>query len=102
MPKKCGVCQMVFANQIELKTHARQDHEIEHLSNDEAEFSRSDEPIGENENNFRCEICGITENTNNNLAEHIALHENQLKCVVCGTILKHKANLILHMRIHVS
>lgn len=93
---------MVFVNQIELRTHARQDHEIERLSNDEAEVNHSDEPTSEIENNFRCEICGLTVNSKTSLTEHMALHENQLKCVICGTILKHKANLVLHMRIHVS
>lgn len=101
-PKKCGVCQKIFASQIELRSHARQDHEIEHGSNDEAEFSRGDVSTSESETNFRCDICGVAENTKESLSEHVALHENQLKCVVCGTILKHKANLVLHMRIHVS
>lgn len=97
-PKKCGVCQVIFANNFELRNHARQDHEIEHCSNDEAEFSSS-----ENDSNFRCDICGMTDgiNSNDQLSRHVALHENQLKCVVCGTILKHRANLVLHMRIHV-
>lgn len=102
IPKKCGVCQKLFANQIELRTHTRQDHEIEHCSNDEAEVSRADAPINETENNFRCDICGTLESTAKSLSDHVALHENQLKCVICGTILKHKANLVLHMRIHVS
>lgn len=96
--KKCGVCQQQFANQMELRAHTRQNHEIEHNSNDETE----DSTVKENDNNYRCDICGIFESSTESLAEHIALHENQLKCVVCGTILKHKANLILHMRIHVS
>lgn len=96
--KKCGVCQQQFANQMELKAHYRQNHEIEHNSNDEAE----DSTAKENESNFRCDTCGICESSVDSLSEHIALHDNQLKCVVCGTILKHKANLVLHMRIHVS
>lgn len=83
---------------MELRAHTRQNHEIEHNSNDEAEESTAKD----NEINFRCDICGIIESSTESLTEHIALHENQLKCVVCGTILKHKANLILHMRIHVS
>lgn len=83
---------------MELRAHTRQNHEIEHNSNDETE----DSTAKENDNNYRCDICGIFESSTESLAEHIALHENQLKCVVCGTILKHKANLILHMRIHVS
>lgn len=87
---------------MELRTHTRQDHEIEHCSNDEAEVSRADAPINETENNFRCDICGTLESTAKSLSDHVALHENQLKCVICGTILKHKANLVLHMRIHVS
>lgn len=92
---------MVFANQLELKNHARQAHEIEHCSNDEAEFSR-DASASESDSNLRCEICGVTESTVESLSDHVALHEDQLKCVVCGTILKHRSNLILHMRIHVS
>lgn len=96
--KKCGVCQQQFANQMELRAHYRQNHEIEHNSNDEAE----DSTAKENESNFRCDTCGICESSIDSLSEHIALHDNQLKCVVCGTILKHKANLVLHMRIHVS
>lgn len=86
---------------MELKTHTRQDHEIEHSSNDEVEMSRVDSSIKEHEGNFRCDICGFVESTEESLVEHVALHENQLKCVVCGTILKHKGNLVLHMRIHV-
>lgn len=97
---------MVFANQVELKNHTRQDHEIEHSieqsSNDEAEYNRADASASESESSLRCEICGITESTNESLSNHVALHENQLKCVVCGTVLKHRSNLILHMRIHVS
>lgn len=101
-PKKCGVCQQLFANQMELRTHTRQDHEIEQSSNDEVEFSKTDAMVKDAECQFRCEICGVPENSKESLSEHIALHENQLKCVVCGTILKHKGNLVLHMRIHVS
>lgn len=86
---------------MELRTHTRQDHEIEHSSNDEVEMSRVDSSIKENEGNFRCDICGFVESTEESLVEHVALHDNQLKCVVCGTILKHKGNLVLHMRIHV-
>lgn len=100
-PKKCGICQIVLKNLLELKDHMRETHLIEHSSNDENESSdRSASKL--DETNFRCELCGMTENTKKSLSEHIALHENQLKCVVCGTKLKHKANLILHMRIHVS
>lgn len=99
IPKKCGVCQQKFANQMELRAHTRQNHEIERISNnilaDECSAKESDK-------NFRCDVCGIFESSSDSLLEHIGLHENQFKCVVCGTILKHKANLILHMRIHVS
>lgn len=98
MPKKCGVCQQLCANQMELKAHTRQYHEIDQNSNDETEESATKEA----DSNFRCEICGMTESSLESLQEHIALHDNQLKCVVCGTIVKHKANLFLHMRIHVS
>lgn len=100
-PKKCGVCQQLFANQMELRTHTRQNHEIEQSSNDEMELNKTDSTTKDNESQFRCEICGITESSQELLSEHIALHENQFKCVVCGTILKHKGNLVLHMRIHV-
>lgn len=87
---------------MELRTHARNDHEIEHGSNDEAELIRADATANESEIYFRCDMCGVTESTEQSLVDHVALHENQIKCVVCGTILKHKANLVLHMRIHVS
>lgn len=98
IPKKCGVCQQQFANQMELRAHTRQNHEIGQNSNDETE----DSTPKEQDTSFRCDICGILESSSESLSEHFALHENQLKCVVCGTILKHKANLVLHMRIHVS
>lgn len=86
---------------MELRTHTRRDHEIEQSSNDEEEICKTVKKETEKENNFRCDICGFVENSNESLTKHIAAHENQFKCVVCGTILKHKGNLILHMRIHV-
>lgn len=86
---------------MELRTHTRQDHEIEQSSNDEVELTRGDSSHKEDEGNFRCDICGVLESSSELLFEHVALHENQLKCVICGTILKHKGNLVLHMRIHV-
>lgn len=92
------MCQQQFSNQMELKAHTRQNHEIEQNSNDETEESTAKET----DSNFRCDICGMVENSVESLQEHIVQHDNQFKCVICGTILKHKANLFLHMRIHVS
>lgn len=100
-PKKCGVCQQLFANQMELRTHTRHNHEIEHNANEKFETSKPVTSTRDNDGHFRCDICGILETSKELLSEHVALHENQLKCVVCGTILKHKGNLVLHMRIHV-
>lgn len=86
---------------MELRTHTRHNHEIEHNSDDKMKSNKAVPSTRDTNGNFRCDICGIAESSKKSLSDHVALHENQLKCVVCSTILKHKGNLILHMRIHV-
>lgn len=102
--KKCGVCQEVFANQYDLRLHARLVHEVENDSADEsaADTSKASETDGMADSMLRCSICGIVEQTTDALEEHKASHDNSLKCTICGVVVKHKSNLILHMRIHVS
>lgn len=92
------MCQQVFANQVEMKAHIRQNHEIDQKSNDETEVP----PATDNESNFRCEFCGMCESSADALLAHLEKHENKNKCIICGQIVKHRANLHLHMRIHVS
>lgn len=107
--KKCGICQTEFPNQIELHAHRRRDHEVsiegETDDNDSVDESPSIKVVVGDKGQgtmYRCDICGIFEDTKESLESHTALHENRLQCVVCGVVLKHKGNLVLHMRIHVS
>lgn len=101
--KKCGICQKVFENQIELRSHARDVHELdvpqEEIRRVESETVDSDS-MGEAL--YPCSLCGLVEASAEALEQHEANHENALKCTICGVVVKHKSNLILHMRIHVS
>ena len=76
----CEYCDEVFDSEIELTEHVNKDHSNTIMEHEESEYINEHEDGQQKENSsnhFKCQICGVVQNTKRKLERHLENHDEE-------------------------